>query len=202
MEPVPFSATNHRATAPCHSCHALQFLLVTMATPATDSRNLEWKSNNVGSKLLAKMGWKDGQAVGKRQKEGEAVTSEGIRIKRRADGLGLGASTVVATNNSNHVGDFSSLLENLKSEHKSTEKKKKKKKKSVMLPTNKSTHHKVRAAKFQEKTQEDLKSIFAVAGGADFPVTAATTSESKAESKSKRKSEDGKKKKKKRKRES
>jgi hypothetical protein len=149
-----------------------------------DSRNLSWKQNNVGSKLLQKMGWKDGQAVGKRQRsDGATVTTEGLRIQKRANGLGLGASSVPGGifQGSSHHEHFSTILATLKSAHagstpasQTDTQKKRRKTKVPTLPTNKTTHHKVRQAKFQTKTADDMKCIFGhVAGGADFPVIAA-----------------------------
>jgi hypothetical protein len=169
-----------------------------------DTRNLEWKDNNVGSKLLQKMGWKDGQGIGKRRmllnKSESNVSSEGLRVRKRVDGLGLGASSnaaVVHAASVSHVSDFANVLKSLQDEHRSSslsssdeddegadkkkrrrrDKKKKKRSTSggttstitattvvVAMPTNKSTHAKVRQAKFQPKTQEDMKCIFA---GAD-----------------------------------
>jgi G-patch domain len=35
---------------------------------AMDTRNMTWRQSNVGSKLLSKMGWSEGQALGKRQR--------------------------------------------------------------------------------------------------------------------------------------
>lgn len=158
------------------------------ARPA-DTRNLHWKSNNVGLKLLEKLGWKEGQAVGKRQRQDIAegddgtaatpVSSEGLRVKQRANGLGLGASArAESLASSHHVQHFSDLLESLKEHHPSTagseqESSKKSKKKAkttstylttgVILPTNKTTHHKIRAAKFSARTADDMRCIF---GGA------------------------------------
>ncbi|GAX11205.1 hypothetical protein FisN_9Hu302 [Fistulifera solaris] len=152
-----------------------------------DTRNLAWREDNVGSKLLQRMGWKDGQAVGKRQRnldssyaESEAssdkVSSEGIRVVRRKDGLGLGAksSSLYEADQHHHVGHFSNLLTELQKHHGVDNKKKKKSKKTtspLTLPTNKSTHHKIRQAKFVEKSEHDMKCIFG--GSIDFPVFAA-----------------------------
>jgi hypothetical protein len=182
-----------------------------------DQRNLQWKSNNIGAKLLGKMGWKDGQAVGKRQRVTTAntankldsdvglagkdgvpscsskghVSSEGLRIAKRAEGLGVGAertrqasihgstdvfqdfATVLARLNSQCSSDRgdgggddddgdsggSSRQERRGKERKSMQSKKESSK-SISLPTNKTTCHKVRRAKFQEKTEEDMKCIF------------------------------------------
>ena len=145
-----------------------------------DPRNLEWKSDNIGSKLLAKMGWREGQAVGKRQREqGLTTTGQGLRAVQRREGLGLGATVVTAFNQDQpqHVGDFGQVLAALREEHgpKSLNSKKKSKTKrssnktvAAVLPTNKMTHAAVRQAKFQQKTADDLKCIFAGATF-DFP---------------------------------
>ena len=169
-----------------------------MATPdtssAVDTRNLTWKSNNVGSKLLEKMGWKDGQGIGKRapKDQGANVSSEGLRVRKRADGLGLGASsaTISSANNTSHVAGFSELLKSLQDQHKTKEIPKKKRKKSkASLPvfaTNKSTNHKVRAAKFQTKNLDDMKAIF---GGVtpDFPTIVQAQPDSHSKEKRKKK---------------
>jgi len=170
--------------------------------PAADTRNLHWKSNNVGLKMLEKMGWKDGQAVGKRQRQDplNAVSSEGLRVVKRSTGLGLGASAVAAKlRSSHHTEHFCDLLKQLNQEHKaaaaaqdgstpntatanaaSSDSKKRKKRKTraqaapPVLPTNKTTHHKVRQAKFQPRSADDLKCIFGgAADGSVFAVAAA-----------------------------
>lgn len=161
-----------------------------------DTRNLAWRADNVGSKLLQRMGWKDGQAVGKRQRnldssfttgnpEEEKVSSEGIRVVKRKDGLGLGAqaSNLYNAEQHHHVGHFSNLLSELQKHHgggKTNSKKMKKKSSSktttsspLTLPTNKSTHHKIRQAKFLKKSEHDMKCIFG--GHVDYPVFSAAT---------------------------
>ena len=160
-----------------------------------DPRNLEWKADNIGSKLLEKMGWREGQAVGKRQREkGLTTTGQGLRAVQRREGLGLGATIVTAFNQDQpqHVGDFGQVLAALREQHgpPSVDGKKKSKKKrssnktgAAVLPTNKVTHTAVRQAKFQQKTADDLKCIFAGASF-DFPKIAVgvdnqTTSSSK-----------------------
>jgi hypothetical protein len=61
-----------------------------------DSRNSEWKNGNKGASLLRKMGWTDGQGLG-RDKQGTAVALRAV--KRSEETLGIGASTA-ETNNS------------------------------------------------------------------------------------------------------
>ena len=51
-----------------------------------DKRNTEWRDNNIGSKLLGKMGWKEGSGIGLRNKN---VTA--LRAVIRQVGLGIGA---------------------------------------------------------------------------------------------------------------
>jgi hypothetical protein len=138
----------------------------TCAAATIDARNLEWRNNNIGAKLLEKMGWKDGQAVGRRSTEATTVSSEGLRIQKRQTGLGLGAAHVTAAVASeNHVQAFSDLLAELNSTTTAADdnnkKSKPKKKRKSQLPTNKTTHHKIRKAKFQTRSQEDFKCIFA-----------------------------------------
>jgi hypothetical protein len=151
---------------------------------AADTRNLAWLENNVGAKLLGKMGWKEGQGVGRQRRNNKdddndddqaVVCSEGIRVQKRQDGLGLGAKHILHMETS-HTQDFHHLLQELKQHHgsgdeSSNKRKKKRKSKTTVLPTNKTTHHKVRHAKFQKKSSEDLKCIFG--GTIDFPVLAA-----------------------------
>jgi hypothetical protein len=199
-----------------------------------DRRNLDWKTNNVGSKLLAKMGWKDGQGVGKRSSssaynkndregcddDGETpvarVSTEGIRVKRRQTNLGLGATAhhaalLATASGSNHADDFAKALTDFQKIHngsggdddddddaqeenkarkksskemkkkrkdgrnKEKQTKKKQKTHNIVLPTNKMTHGAIRRAKFQEKTMEDLKGIFAGSSLAVYKSTSTTT---------------------------
>jgi hypothetical protein len=175
---------------------------MTSSVPTADTRNLSWKSNNIGSQLLQRMGWQDGQAVGKRQRDD--ATTEGIRIRRRAEGLGLGATAIAGGRTLDQVSDLSSVLQSLQEKHAKTKrtdedkndenekqsskqqskkKSKKSKKSTLILPTNKSTHARVRQAKFQTKSAQDLQGIFgAVPTG--FSFIAAATVEGLAASKS------------------
>lgn len=144
-----------------------------LSSASPDQRNLQWKSNNFGAKVLGKMGWKDGEAVGKRQRvAGESASSEGLRIQRRQDGLGVGADTTSNSVNKSDVHqDFLAVLASLAPEGEGAKRKRSSKTKTskvVSLPTNKTTCHKVRKAKFQEKTAQDLKCIFGAAPS--FPV--------------------------------
>ncbi len=124
-----------------------------------DNRNMAWRKSNVGSKLLSKMGWSDGQAVGKRQRRATVLASEtnnseeaptaksvqnsdtacsgeGLRVMKRQDGLGIGATAASsaysnASNAVQHVQDYVNvlaLLQQPKKEDKSEKKKKEKKK--------------------------------------------------------------------------
>ena len=192
--PADSLSTVNQSAIAIQLLHLTLFIMSTATT--ADTRNLEWKSNNIGSKLLNKMGWKEGQGIGKRRKLEEIgeTSTEGLRVKKRADGLGLGAFSVAANNakNNHHVADFSDLLASLHEHHEPAGKTKKKKKStssesaaSTTFATNKSTHAKVRKAKFQEKTADDYKSIFA---GADvFASLAASTTKPEKSKKDKKK---------------
>jgi G-patch domain len=155
---------------------------------SSDTRNKGWRDQNKGLALLQSMGWSEGQAVGKRQrdqtKEQATVSSEGLRVLKRPDQLGLGAAPAAAialasSNQVQHVQEFSDLLQSLaptatnadktrkkekKEKKKSRDKATQKKSKLPHLPTNKRTHTKVRQAKFQTKSAEDYKCIFATSG--------------------------------------
>ena len=138
------------------SMSALAAPISSSSTP--DQRNLQWKSSNIGAKLLGKMGWKDGQAVGKRQRKvggghdgnnggQNDVSSEGLRLKKRADGLGVGAEMSMpshALGNNDLHADFSSVLASLSQHNPSpakSSKKSKQDKKPLSLPKNKTTCH-------------------------------------------------------------
>ena len=145
-----------------------------------DNRNIEWRKNNVGSKMLEKMGWKEGEGIGKR---GNA-NANALRAIKRQDGLGLGAKMASEGGNSESTNHFSSVLAKLQVHHgsetssstsKKDGKKSKKDKKSskkvskkrssssLSLPQNKvvAGHaEKRRKAKFGSKSQEDLACIF------------------------------------------
>jgi hypothetical protein len=171
-----------------------------------DVRNREWLSQNKGAALLAKMGWKDGQAVGKRQRlsshsAATVVSSEGLRAVKRQDSLGLGAASdaaAAARHDHDHVRHFSSVLAALQQEHgssgdgKGSSKKKKKRRRSpatVVLPTNKTTHSGTRKAKFQTRTADEMKCIFAGTAGSSEE-TLSPTAEKKQKKKKKRKADE------------
>jgi hypothetical protein len=131
-----------------------------------DNRNIEWRKNNVGSALLQKMGWKEGQGIGKR---GSSSTTA-LRALKRQDGLGLGAKMANEGGQSESSNHFSAVLANLQAQHEpsATSKKTRKKKKSksagsLILPQNKvvAGHaQKRRDAKFGQKSAHDLACIF------------------------------------------
>lgn len=156
-----------------------------MATKAEtpDTRNLEWRENNVGSALLQKMGWKQGQALGSkhRKRNEEDVSGEGLRITKRRAGLGLGGDEVANNAESTSHASFSQLLVSLKQQHpgggsadgsskkkrksgsdddKSSKKKKKKSKKETVFASNKITNSRVRQSKFTTKSAEEMACIF------------------------------------------
>ena len=80
-----------------------------------DTRNKSWSEGSIGAKLLGKLGWTEGQGLG-RNKQG---TSHALVAIRRADGVGLGATS----NDQDTTGwkdtndNFASVLRNLQSEH-------------------------------------------------------------------------------------
>ena len=138
-----------------------------------DNRNKEWRANNVGSKLLQKMGWKEGEGVGKRNKS----NTTSLRALKRQEGLGLGAKKDSEGGNSESANHFASVLANLQAHHNPTttttttttkdkppkKKKSKTKKQKLTLPQNKVTAghaRKMRQAKFGKKSAEDMACIF------------------------------------------
>jgi len=144
---------------------------VLVACPS-DERNSKWKESSVGNKLLLKMGWKEGEGLGKR-KEG---TTAALRAIKRVgeDTLGIGASSQedLLTGHSGWSQtqqQFHSVLQNLRKndDNKKTKKKKKKRKKNgnkLILAQNKVTaghSKKMRASKdLSTKSAEDMVAIF------------------------------------------
>jgi hypothetical protein len=83
-----------------------------------DTRNVHWSKNSIGSKLLMKMGWKEGTGLG-REAQGTALA---LRAVRKADDAGIGAKDADVTGNDgwNQTTDtFASVLKHLKSHHSS-----------------------------------------------------------------------------------
>jgi hypothetical protein len=122
-----------------------------------DTRNLEWRKNNIGANLLQKMGWKEGQGIGK---NGGSVMA--LRAVKRQDGLGIGAKMNSEGGKSESTNHFAAVLANLQTHHQHQPNKKSKKGKLV-LPQNKVTAghaQKMRAAKFGEKSADEMACIF------------------------------------------
>ena len=145
-----------------------------------DNRNQEWRNSNVGSKMLAKMGWTEGSGIGKRN-----VNTTALRAVKRQEGLGIGAKRQTEGGPSESTGTFAAVLANLQAHHgtsnnnnnnnntttaklskkeaKKAAKAAKKAKKKLSLPQNKvlAGHaRKMRAAKFGAKSAQDLACIF------------------------------------------
>ena len=153
-----------------------------------DNRNIEWRKNNVGANLLQKMGWKEGDGIGKRG----TSSATALRALKRQDGLGLGAKMANEGGQSESTNHFAKVLSNLQAHHAPTTSSKKKSKKnkkkksdekslsssssssedtpkgsSLVLPQNKvvAGHAKKRRnAKFGEKSAEELACIFGNTG--------------------------------------
>lgn len=158
-----------------------------------DTRNVHWSKNSIGSKLLLKMGWKEGTGLG-RDSQGTALA---LRAVRKSDDAGIGAKDADVTGNDgwNQTTDtFASVLKHLKSQHSSisddtdsnigtTTKKKKKKKKKLVLAQNKVTaghSRKMREAKdLTTKSQSDMAAIF----GTSLPTVTTTMKQKRKRSK-------------------
>lgn len=151
-----------------------------MESSKADTRNLHWKQSNVGSKLLQKMGWQDGEAVGKRQRnKGEnnnnTHSTEGLRAKKRKDGLGIGANSLgidESANATNHASGFEALLASLNNNDNNTQNndeisKAKKINKKTKTSNRKPLHGKAHKAKFEKRSAHDMKCIF---GDVDFTI--------------------------------
>ena len=137
-----------------------------------DSRNGEWKNGNKGASLLKKMGWTEGQGLG-RDQQGTSVALRAV--KRSEETLGIGASSADTHGSSgwSETSDsFASVLSNLQQQHKNDSsgseydetKKSKKKTKKLILARNKVTAghaQKMREAKcLKNKSAEDMAAIF------------------------------------------
>ena len=135
-----------------------------------DTRNLEWRNSNVGSALLQKMGWKEGQGIGKRAN----TNTTALRALRRQEGLGLGAKIENQGGDSDRSDPFTSVLKNLQAHHEPlvgeqpSKSKSRSKEAQLTLAQNRVNAgyaRKRREAKFGAKTAEDLACIF---GDRDF----------------------------------
>ena len=135
-----------------------------------DTRNLEWRKSNVGSALLQKMGWKEGEGIGKRSN----TNTTALRALRRQEGLGLGAKIENQGGESDRSDHFASVLKKLQEHHEPLAREKPSKSKSCSKETqltlaqnrvNAGYARKRREAKFGTKTAEDLACIF---GDRDF----------------------------------
>lgn len=143
-----------------------------------DSRNAQWKNGNKGASLLKKMGWSEGDGLG-RQKQGTSVALRAV--KRSEETLGIGASTADTHGTAgwnDTSNSFASVLNNLQQHHgdssasssddddtkRRKKKSKKKKKKSLTLARNKVTaghSKKMREAKcLKNKSDADMAAIF------------------------------------------
>ncbi len=127
-----------------------------------DTRNLEWRKKNVGSTLLQKMGWKEGQGIGKRSNNNTTA----LRALRRQEGLGLGAKIESQGGDSDRSDHFASVLKQLQVHHEpatSERASNSSKTKKLTLAQNRVTAghaRKVRESKFGAKSADDLACIF------------------------------------------
>lgn len=116
----------------------------------------------MGADLLQKMGWKEGEAIGKRSKAG----TNALRALRRQDGLGLGAKIESQGGDSERSDHFALVLQNLQSQHKPSTKKKRSSNsdttKLILAQNRVNAGHarKIREAKFGAKSADDLACIF------------------------------------------
>jgi Pin2-interacting protein X1 len=158
-----------------------------------DSRNGEWKNGNKGASLLKKMGWTEGQGLG-RDKQGTSVALRAVKRSEETLGIGASSADIHGSSGWNETSDgFASVLRNLKHQHDdgSSDKKKKSKKKknNLTLARNKVTAghaQKMREAKcLKNKSDEEMAAIF---GNKHVPST--NESEKKKKKKKKRKSRD------------
>jgi Pin2-interacting protein X1 len=139
-----------------------------------DTRNEAWAKDksSFGQRMLAKMGWEEGKGLGK-NKQG---TVNNLRAVRRAENLGIGASTDLHGEEGFNVTrqNYHGVLEKLKQEHggaavdkqnnKSKKTSSKKKSSTTTLAQNRvSAGHarKMRESKdLTKKSKEDMAAIF------------------------------------------
>lgn len=113
--------------------------------------------------MLQKMGWKEGQAIGKRS----SANTNALRALRRQEGLGLGAKIESEGGSSERSDHFASVLQKLQTHHKPSKKKREAKSSSEKTKltlaqnrVNAGHARKLREAKFGAKSAEDLACIF------------------------------------------
>mmetsp|Transcript_37153 Transcript_37153/g.54656 ORF Transcript_37153/g.54656 Transcript_37153/m.54656 type:complete len:215 (+) Transcript_37153:87-731(+) len=174
-----------------------------------DKRNSAWANDKsaFGQRMLRKMGWTDGNGLGKEQ-QGAVTHLRGVR--RSEEALGIGAETdlhgssgwtesrnnfqsVLATLQATHAVSNSSDSSSDSSSKKSKKSKKKKREKnSLTLAQNKvAAGHaaKMRSAKdLSTKTNEDMAAIFGMKVTEYAPIKAISAGDSTAEKKKKKKS--------------
>lgn len=190
---VLFKAIHHNHTIPPMTIVATE-----------DSRNADWKNSSKGASLLKKMGWTEGQGLG-RQKQG---TAHALRaVKRSEETLGIGASSAdlhgeagwndtsdnfasVLSKLQQHHGDSSSNSSDDDNNKKRKKKKKSKKKKELTLARNKVTaghSKKMRESKcLKNKSEADMAAIF----GTKVVTTSSSDDDKKKKSKKKKRLRD------------
>lgn len=178
---------------------------MTIIANKEDNRNKSWSQGSIGAKLLQKMGWSEGQGLGRNQQG----SSNALRAVRRAEGLGIGATHDLAgTEGWSATNDsFASVLQHLQAQHNGLSSSSsnnnasatKKKKKSLTLAKNRvlAGHaKKMRLAKdLNNKTPEEMACIFGGGGGGAVLPTTTTQHETpktknKTKSSSKRRREE------------
>jgi len=140
-----------------------------------DTRNAEWAKSTTGfgQKMLSKMGWSDGQGLGK-NKQGNNLHLRAIRRTEETQGIGVSIDSTGSNGWSQTNTNFQSILSSLQEKHVIPPKdEKKKKKKNLILAQNKvNAGHskKMRHAKdLSTKSREDIAAIFGAAPKATAP---------------------------------
>eukprot|EP00112_Aurelia_sp_Birch-Aquarium-sp1_P017800 Seg417.1 transcript_id=Seg417.1/GoldUCD/mRNA.D3Y31 product="PIN2/TERF1-interacting telomerase inhibitor 1" protein_id=Seg417.1/GoldUCD/D3Y31 len=120
---------------------------------ADDPRNLNWSEDKgkYGFKMLSKMGWSEGKGLG----ANESGTVSHVKVTKRKDSLGLGASTFHEDNWIAHQDDFSALLSKL---NQTGSKKNEESKQASLQNDVKQSQRKIHYGKFIKSKDLSLKS--------------------------------------------
>eukprot|EP00978_Attheya_sp_CCMP212_P019161 scaffold53366_cov41-Attheya_sp.AAC.2 len=133
-----------------------------------DTRNADFAKSNFGAKLMQKMGWTEGNGLGRKQ---QGMSTHLRAVRRSDETLGIGASTdtygEAGWKDSSH--NFGSVLASLKEHHSSSSssslkegsKKKKSKKSSkggLTLATNKKARKRARKEKRRREEEAPVVS--------------------------------------------